>query len=104
MQTMRDDITALLEENGHAPVEIREQLAPAWSSDWLSPTGRERLREFGIAAPRPCGECADGDLHADCPRCGSPDTRVISAFGSTACKALMQCRACAEAFDYFKPI
>jgi ring-1,2-phenylacetyl-CoA epoxidase subunit PaaD len=90
-----------------AQVEMR--LSPAWTTDWMSETGRERLREFGIAPPGP--RKAGGPVHlglsvrqVTCPLCGSPDTTELSRFGSTACKALRRCNACREPFDEFKAL
>jgi len=106
MQTMRDDIESVLRQSSVEGFEVRESLSPAWSSDWISPEGRSKLVEYGIAAPKPCASCEgatlDGEIH--CPHCGSANTRMTSEFGSTACKALFQCQACLEPFDYFKPI
>jgi len=106
MQTMRDDIEAVLRQSGIAAFEVRESLSPAWSSDWISPEGRSKLTAYGIAAPRACTGCRGQPLDAEiqCPHCGSSETRMTSEFGSTACKALFQCQVCLEPFDYFKPI
>ncbi|MGI8666884.1 MAG: 1,2-phenylacetyl-CoA epoxidase subunit PaaD [Jatrophihabitans sp.] len=87
------------------------ELAPAWSTDWISADGRRKLAEYGIAPPRPTrtgpvqlqlGRRPAGAVR--CPRCGCDDTEVISQFGSTPCKALRRCRGCAEPFDEFKPL
>jgi len=105
METIRDDITRVLREAGVGSVEIRTQLAPAWSSTWISPEGSDKLREYGIAPPGDGLVDAAGltpDAGIACPRCRSTDTRRISEFGSTACKALFQCNQCSEPFDYFK--
>lgn len=85
---------------------IERVLSPAWTTDWISDEGREKLRAYGIAPPEgPAGKAALFSApEVSCPRCGSRDTAQISAFGSTACKAQYQCRACAEPFDYFKCI
>lgn len=104
MDTIRSDIEALLHSAGIDRVEIKTQLSPAWSSNWLSPEGRTRLADYGIAPPNSCDTCGAGESALACPRCGSLDTRLISEFGSTACKALFQCQACLEPFDYFKPL
>ncbi|MCP4335470.1 MAG: phenylacetate-CoA oxygenase subunit PaaJ [Gammaproteobacteria bacterium] len=106
MQTMRDDIEAVLTQAGIDAFEVRESLSPAWSSDWISPEGRGKLTAYGIAAPKSCDSCQGLALDSEipCPHCGSADTRMTSEFGSTACKALFQCRSCQEPFDYFKPI
>jgi ring-1,2-phenylacetyl-CoA epoxidase subunit PaaD len=88
--------------------EIRTQLSPAWTTDWMSERGRERLREFGIAPP---GRAADGPVTVAlrrrlvaCPQCGSTDTEELARFGSTACKALRRCLTCREPFDEFKAL
>ncbi|MCB1753006.1 MAG: phenylacetate-CoA oxygenase subunit PaaJ [Gammaproteobacteria bacterium] len=107
METIRSDIEQVLGEAGVGPLEIRTRLAPAWSSAWISPEGCARLREYGIAPPEQCAADADGltpDAGVLCPRCGSADSRRVSEFGSTACKALFRCNACGEPFDYFKTI
>jgi len=106
MQTMREDIEAALRQSGIKNFEVCESLSPAWSSDWISPEGRCKLTAYGIAAPKSCDSCQGAALDHDiqCPHCGSANTRMTSEFGSTACKALFQCQACQEPFDYFKPI
>lgn len=85
-----------LDKAGLDEVEIRIVLAPAWSSAMITEEGREKLRRYGIAPPEP------GAQPASCPRCGSRNTREVSRFGSTPCKALWQCNACLEPFDRFK--
>jgi ring-1,2-phenylacetyl-CoA epoxidase subunit PaaD len=81
-------------------------LSPAWTTDWMSEAGRAKLKAYGIAPPNgAAGRAALFGIEAvACPRCASADTERISEFGSTACKALWRCRACAEPFDYFKCI
>jgi ring-1,2-phenylacetyl-CoA epoxidase subunit PaaD len=118
---------------GLGPARVTQRRAPAWTTDWITPEGREKLRAYGIAPP---GSCAfdspsegrtrglasspsggsdgrsEGAVHrvrlmarnVDCPRCGSTRTERLSAFGSTACKSLYRCVACREPFEYFKPI
>jgi ring-1,2-phenylacetyl-CoA epoxidase subunit PaaD len=103
MEAMRVDIENTLKAAGYRHVRVRQQLSPAWSTDWMSPKGREKLRAFGIAPPlrKPC----DGqESFIECPQCGSADVERISEFGSTACKALYRCQDCREPFDYFKCI
>lgn len=99
------DVETALRRAGARQVRVHTVLSPAWSTDWMSESGKAKLREFGIAPP---GRCRPGPtplvLGVRCPRCGSPDTREISRFGSTPCKALWSCRACAEPFDAFKAI
>lgn len=102
MDVIAEDIDTALSQSGFTRSEIVTRLAPAWSTSWISPQAQEKLRAYGIAPP---GETADGRAIAvACPRCGSTDLRRISEFGSTACKALYQCRECAEPFDHFKSI
>lgn len=97
-------IRTALDDAGLDQVALRTVLSPAWTTDWISDEGRERLRAYGIAPP-PKGAAAatlKNAQAAECPRCGSSDTEEISRFGSTPCKALWRCRACAEPFDRFK--
>lgn len=107
MNTITDDVVARLNQHGYDNVDVKTVLSPAWSSEWMSPEGRRKLRNYGIAPPEDAELDADGltpDAHAQCPHCGSRNTRRISEFGSTACKALFQCSDCNEPFDYFKKI
>lgn len=90
------DITEALRAQGLAQVRVRNQLSPPWTTDWLSDAGRAKLTSYGIAPPR-----ASGGPRA-CPRCESADVELISAFGSTPCKAQWRCKSCLEPFDYFK--
>jgi ring-1,2-phenylacetyl-CoA epoxidase subunit PaaD len=97
-------IRAALDENGFADVAIETTLSPPWSTDWISDEGREKLRAYGIAPPPKGADAASlkNAQAAECPRCGSSNTEEISRFGSTPCKALWRCKACAEPFDRFK--
>lgn len=104
MDAIRADILDRLRERGWTDAEVRLVLAPAWTTDWITPAGREALREFGIAPPGPRGGAVPLTLTVRCPRCGSPDTREVSRFGSTACKSLWTCRACLEPFDHVKAL
>ncbi len=111
-------VVAALDGAGLGPTRITMQRAPAWTSDWISADGRRKLRDYGIAPPGPVAEggavpirivgrrsAAAGTAQAvACPRCGSAHTERLSAFGSTACKALYRCLACREPFEHFKPI
>jgi len=114
---MHDDVANALSDAG-IPARVVLQLAPAWSTDWMTPEANAKLRAYGIAPPSAvrCGSAADAVIQfatrkgvggvADvvaCPRCGSENTTETSHFGSTACKALYRCLACMEPFDYFKP-
>ena len=120
MQVIADDIRTVLTAHGLHQVTITTQLTPAWTTDWISEAGRQKLRDYGIAPPaqtageksigKSIGKSIDisaitrGDAAAiACPQCGSLHTRLISQFGSTACKALYRCTDCLEPFDYFKP-
>jgi len=107
MQEIRADIDAALAAHGWYDVTVRTVLAPAWTTDWMSETGRARLRQHGIAPPT---RTADGPVPVtlgrrpviDCPNCGSADTEELTRFSSTSCKALWRCRVCREPFDWFK--
>jgi ring-1,2-phenylacetyl-CoA epoxidase subunit PaaD len=98
------DIKIALSEAGYKNITIEQVLFPAWTTDWMSASGKEKLKKYGIAAPigKSCDQTALEDLTVICPQCGSDQTKIISAFGSTACKALFQCNNCLEPFDYFK--
>jgi len=97
-------IREALDAAGLQDVGIETELNPPWTTDWISDEGREKLRLYGIAPP-PKGD-GKGSLRAaglaECPRCGSGDTEELSQFGSTPCKSLWRCKACAEPFDRFK--
>jgi len=86
------------------PGRVRTVLSPAWTTDWMSEAGRDKLRDYGIAPPNSSSgrRALFGTDEVACPRCGSGDTVVMAEFGSTSCKALWRCRACREPFDYFK--
>jgi ring-1,2-phenylacetyl-CoA epoxidase subunit PaaD len=105
MDAIRQDVVSALREAGFADVRVRTVLAPAWTTDWISERGRRALEEYGIAPPGPRGSGPVRlPLAMRCPRCGSHDTRELSRFGSTACKALWRCRACGEPFDHMKTL
>jgi ring-1,2-phenylacetyl-CoA epoxidase subunit PaaD len=103
MDAIRVDVLARLVAAGYSNAEVRLVLAPAWTTDWITPAGRAALSRHGIAPPHPAGPVALR-LSVRCPQCGSPDTHEISRFGSTACKALWSCRACLEPFDHVKAL
>ena len=94
MDAVTEDIVSALAAAGYTKSRIEMQWAPAWSTSWMSPEGREKLRNYGIAPP--------GDQALSCPHCNSSDVDLVSEFGSTACKALYRCQSCLEPFDYFK--
>jgi len=102
-------IVAALKDAGAQEVDVRTQLSPAWTTDWIAPQAAEKLRRYGIAPPHLAGDALDQPLHFHprklaCPRCASLRTVELSAFGSTACKSLYRCLDCLEPFEYFKPI
>jgi ring-1,2-phenylacetyl-CoA epoxidase subunit PaaD len=103
MDVIRSDIRRALADAGYPDSEVVTQLRPAWSTDMISESGRQALATAGIAPPTPAGPVLV-PLAVRCPRCGSPDTEELSRFGSTACKSLWRCRACAEPFDRVKPL
>ncbi|WP_022885208.1 1,2-phenylacetyl-CoA epoxidase subunit PaaD [Glaciibacter superstes] len=109
IDAIRDDIVTVLEGAGYAEVTVRSVLSPAWTTDWMSAEGKQKLAEYGIAPPtgtRPVGPVSLGSVSLGmgirCPQCGSLHTRQLSRFGSTSCKALYVCQRCQEPFDYFK--
>lgn len=102
---IEQSIAQALAETGFLHPEIERVLTPAWTTDWITPQGRERLRLYGIAPPAGSGKRSlMDDPVIRCPHCGSEETEIVSEFGSTACKALYRCRSCLEPFDYFKCI
>ena len=118
-EVIQQSIVDALEAARLGPVRLTMQRAPAWTTDWISAAGREKLREYGIAPPGPVATAPDGasvvpirfmprtgsaPVAVPCPRCGSAHTERLSAFGATACKALYRCLACREPFEHFKPI
>jgi ring-1,2-phenylacetyl-CoA epoxidase subunit PaaD len=111
MGIMRADLVHALHSSGFADVDVRTVLAPPWSTDWITPAGRRKLVEAGIAPPGAAPPRGPGPVPlslgptrrtVDCPLCGSPDTEEISEFGATACKALRRCRSCKEPFEHVK--
>ena len=99
-------IEAALRQAGFDPV-IERVLAPAWTTDWITEAGREKLHAYGIAPPvvgSSSKRALFGEISVACPRCASTQTSKLSEFGSTACKAQYRCNACHEPFDYFKCI
>ena len=105
-EAIQADIRTALDRAGLGPVRITQRLSPAWTTDWISDEGRRKLAQYGIAPPLESG-MAVVRLHAhrvSCPRCKSPRTERLAAFGSTACKSLYRCLECREPFEHFKPI
>ncbi|MEZ4738183.1 MAG: 1,2-phenylacetyl-CoA epoxidase subunit PaaD [Flavobacteriales bacterium] len=105
MDVMAADIKSELLASGITDVNVELTLSPAWTTDWITDEGKRKLKEYGIAPPE-----TTADIRAlkgkaplvECPQCHSTDTVMLSAFGSTACKALWKCNACLEPFDQFK--
>lgn len=98
LDVMKNDIQSVLSQHRFMNVAVKTTLSPAWSSDRLSPEGRSRLEQYGIAPP------ISTSKELQCPRCQNRDIQLISEFGSTPCKALYQCNRCLEPFDYFKSL
>jgi ring-1,2-phenylacetyl-CoA epoxidase subunit PaaD len=104
MSMIAQQVASALAEHGIA-ARLRLVLSPAWTTDWMSPAGREKLRAYGIAppAPRATRRALFGpEEDTPCPRCSSTATEKLSEFGSTPCKSLWRCTACREPFDHFK--
>ncbi len=100
MDMISMNIKLALAEHGYTKVHITSILAPAWTTDWMTEEGKQKLKQYGIAAPNKKFTIPEDGV--ECPQCNSTNTKLISAFGSTACKALYQCNDCKEPFDYFK--
>lgn len=113
MDAMRDDLRRALRAAGYEHVEVRTVLEPAWTTDWISDSGRVKLAEAGISPPHAAPTRAAGPIQLDlgttvrvvcCPQCGSRQTEEQSRFSSTACKSLWRCRSCLEPFEHIKEI
>lgn len=108
MKQIEDDVRKKLSEHGFTNITINTIFSPPWTTDWINPAAKERLRKYGIAPPEHTTEdkswLTGQPKIIACPRCKSTHTKLISQFGSTACKALYQCQDCLEPFDYFKCI
>jgi ring-1,2-phenylacetyl-CoA epoxidase subunit PaaD len=100
MDAISMDIRFKLIEHGYTKIKITSVLTPVWTTDWMTEAGKQKLKAYGIAPPKFSKDLSD-DL-PECPQCKSADTKLLSQFGSTACKALYQCNDCKEPFDYFK--
>ena len=112
-EVIEASVIEAIEAAGLGPVQVSLQRAPAWTTDWISDAGRRKLREYGIAPPGPVAAGNGVPIRLmgrraapaiACPRCASLQTERLSAFGSTACKALYRCLACREPFEHFKPL
>jgi ring-1,2-phenylacetyl-CoA epoxidase subunit PaaD len=105
MDMIAMNIRLALIEKGYTKTKITSVLAPAWTTDWMSEDGKRKLKEYGIAPPPGSGHRngrGPESFYVECPQCNSSNTRLISEFGSTACKSLYQCNDCKEPFDHFK--
>lgn len=104
MDVIAMNIRMALVKEGFTSIKIPHQLSPAWTTDWMTEAGKQKLKSYGIAPPS--AKTFDKNyletLVVECPLCRSKNTKLISQFGSTACKALYQCLDCQEPFDYFK--
>ncbi len=107
MDMITMNIRLAMAEHGYNNIKISSVLSPAWTTDWMTEEGKQKLKAYGIAPPNPKQQVCNDKLFAaneavQCPHCNSHHTKRISEFGSTACKALYQCEECKEPFDYFK--
>lgn len=106
MDVISMDVRLKLIEKGFRNIEVKHQLSPAWTTDWMTEEGRSKLKAYGIAPPNPKQQFCSTEMFLEeavaCPRCNSSHTTLISQFGSTACKSMYRCEDCKEAFDYFK--
>ena len=108
MDAIRDDLYKAFEKEGYEDVRVDLVLAPAWTTDWMTEAGKQKLQQYGIAPPS--GHSKAGghsgpirlSLAVKCPQCNSLNTKELTRFGSTSCKALYVCQDCKEPFDYFK--
>lgn len=108
MDAIRDDLKKAFEKEGYEDVEVNLTLAPAWTTDWMTAEGKQKLQEYGIAPPS--GKSHEArhagpirlQMAVKCPQCASLNTKELTRFGSTSCKALYVCQDCKEPFDYFK--
>ena len=105
---LKQQISEALQAAGFSPVKVVVDLSEAWSTDWMSEQGKDKLRAYGIAPPvgeaKSCGSHVPLGAGIQCPHCQSTQTQLLSEFSSTACKALYRCQSCLEPFDYFKCI
>lgn len=105
---LKDEITAAFQSKGLTPVQVVVDLSEAWTTDWMSESGKQKLQQYGIAPPQgqshQCGTHVALSDGIRCPHCHSQQTKLLSEFSSTACKALYKCQDCLEPFDYFKCI
>ena len=106
-EVIEKSVVDALREHGIDEVSVERVLSPPWTTEWISDSGRDKLRDYGIAPPEQAAskrELLCGERRIACPRCGSKHTGLVSEFGSTPCKASYKCKACLEPFEYFKCI
>lgn len=106
LEVMQQEIRHVLSKRGVERVEIQVSYAKPWTSDMISPRGRDALKKFGLAPPPLRQIFSDLDVleHAECPRCGNTNTELKNIFGPTLCRAIHYCHDCREAFEQFKPV
>jgi len=104
MDVIATGIRMVLMTHGIRKIKIEQQLSPAWTTDWMTETGKQKLKAYGIAPPQyqPKTLGLFEDVKVPCPRCGSDKTQLVSQFGATSCKAMYKCLDCLEPFEYFK--
>ncbi|MFJ5979022.1 phenylacetate-CoA oxygenase subunit PaaJ [Arthrobacter sp. KFRI-F3372] len=108
MDAIRDDVKTAFAKEGYQDVEVDLVLSPAWTTDWMTEQGKQKLQEYGIAPPTGKSHAARHagpirlTMAVKCPQCASLNTKELTRFGSTSCKALYVCQDCKEPFDYFK--
>jgi ring-1,2-phenylacetyl-CoA epoxidase subunit PaaD len=108
MDAIRDDLKTAFAKEGYSSVHVDLVLAPAWTTDWMTDAGKAKLQEYGIAPPSGMSNAARHagpirlSMAVKCPQCSSLNTKELTRFGSTSCKALYVCQDCKEPFDYFK--
>ena len=106
LEIIKDEIQVTLHNSGYSEVVINMSYSPAWSSNWISPSGREKLKSFGLAPP----PHHTGDIEAafnqpvECPYCHSMETELKNDFGPTLCRAIYVCNRCHQPFEQFKPL
>lgn len=106
MNMIEVNIRSVLQEHQISPLKVTTVISPAWTTDWMTESGKQKLKAYGIAPPI-AGSVDKGELFGahpkpPCPHCGSTNTEMVAQFGSTACKAMYKCLTCKEPFDYFK--
>ena len=105
IEAIQHDVQTALADAGWPDAMVRRVLSPAWTTDSITPEGRRKLHQLGIAPPAPSSAAVSVRIATVvCPRCGSDQTELVSAFGATPCKSLRRCTSCLEPFDHFKTL